>query len=107
MKLKRISEWVEVVREEGREVGFFSVGWSVLRGALVVGGVSRLEWRRRMGVCLRCPLYDRGMRRCRPWTGSKLGCGCYVPYLGLVRRPYRGGCWGKTYLPGEGIGWQD
>ena len=105
MKLKRISEWLEVVREEGRAVGYFSVVVAVLRGACGVGGVSRRVWVRRMRVCRRCPLYDVGMRRCRPWTGSRLGCGCYVPFLGLARRPYRGGCWGKTYLPGEGIGW--
>ena len=104
--MRRISEWVAVVREEGREVGYFSVVVSVLRGACGVGGVSRREWERRMRVCRGCPLYDGGMRRCRPWTGSKLGCGCYVPYLALSRRPYRGGCWGKTYLPGEGIGWE-
>ena len=103
--MRRISEWVAVVREEGMEVGYFSVVVSVLRGACGVGGVSRRVWVRRMRVCRGCPLYDGGMRRCRPWTGSKLGCGCYVPFLGLARRPYRGGCWGKTYLPGEGIGW--
>ena len=107
MKQKRIGEWLEVVREEGRTVGYFSVGWSMLRGVWGVGGVGRAEWWHRVFRCQRCPLYDRGMRRCRPWSGSKLGCGCYVPFLALSRRPYAGGCWGRTYLPrGEGIGWE-
>ena len=105
--MKRISEWLSVVMEEGRVVGYFSVVWSMVRGVWGVGGVSRAEWVHRMFVCQRCPLYDRGMRRCRPWSSSKLGCGCYVPFLALAWRPYRGGCWGRTYLPPvERIGWE-
>jgi hypothetical protein len=39
-------------------------------------GVRRFRYR----ACLRCPVFDRNLRRCRPYNGSAIGCGCYVPY---------------------------
>lgn len=104
--------WVAVL---GREVGLG--GW---RGSLVIargviragvslvvhGAVSCEEWDRRVnGVCVGCPIYDAGLRRCRPYDGSGLGCGCWVPGLALVKKPYPKGCWAKQFLPGSGLGW--
>ncbi len=74
--------------------------WSMVRG-----GVDRREFRRRGRVCVRCPVYDRELRRCAgPWVGGRAtGCGCYLPWM-LKTRPYPKGCWGRQYV-GDDFGW--
>lgn len=66
-------------------------------------------WRWRSGkrtlellqVCARCPVYNRRLRQCRPWPGSDLGCGCFLPYK--VR--FGGDCWLTSERPGLKMGW--
>lgn len=112
-------EWVKVLIAEtrsGSSWGILRVFRGILRGALFWGiervmwwrypKVSREEWVERVRWCEeRCPIYDKGLKRCRPYDGSKLGCGCYVPYLAWIREPYRGsegvgsgGCWGDVFV---------
>jgi hypothetical protein len=70
--------------------------WSVYRHPGM-----RATWRKKMKVCLKCPIYDPELRRCRPYDGSGLGCGCYVPYMAL----FQGECWADEEIPEEGLGW--
>lgn len=79
---------------------------TLIRAGLKIGGVSRQQWVHRMTVCHKCPIYDPWHRRCRPYDGAPQGCGCYVAFLALVKRPYaRPGCWAKNHLPDSGLGW--
>lgn len=94
MNLKRIRGWVAVVVVTGHEEGsIFRVAVRVLLGGvrMMVGGkVDRREYFGRMRVCVRCDLFDSGLGRCRPFVGSRIGCGCYMPFKGVFSR---GGCW--------------
>lgn len=100
MKLKRLKEWLTVMREERVQVNV----WKIVK-ALTRGRVTRAQWRERMRVCGKCPIYDRTQHKCR---FQDLGCGCWVPAMGWMREPYRGengrGCWGRAVV-GEGFGW--
>lgn len=110
LKVSRIKGWEETLKVE-----LGSVTWED-RVRLVWGMVKALigplrarksrsevrsEWFRRMRVCGRCPVYDRCNKRCRPFKGSVLGCGCYMPYAALFKER----CWADENLPKEGIGW--
>lgn len=101
LKPDKWRQWLEVLAEERRSLTV----WTVLKMAgyalVLPFRVNRREWRRRLRVCRKCPVYDRSLRRCRPYTGSPLGCGCSVWLLGMVKKR----CWGDVHLPGEGIGW--
>ena len=66
------------------------------------GTVAPSEWRRRMKVCAKCPIYSKANRRCRPFRGSILGCGCYMPYAAIVKER----CWADENIPEEGLGWE-
>lgn len=103
-------EWRAVLRREQQSLslrGKLRLVVTLIRAALKVGGVSKEQWRRRMDTCAQCPIYDASLRRCRPYDGSPLGCGCYGPYLALVKQPYaKPGCWAKNALPESGLGWE-
>lgn len=77
--------------------------------AVLSGRVSRAEWRQRIRVCLRCPLYRSVSRTCGPGLGvfRGQGCGCYVPFKARAALPYTGsggsGCWGRA--AGVVTGW--
>lgn len=103
IELRHLREWRAVLREEFRE-------GSVLKmiRAICTGRVSLRTWRQRMRICARCPIYDRELRRCRgpvfvPDTPPP-GCGCYVVFTALTKRPYPAGCWGRSAL-GPSFGW--
>jgi Fe-S-cluster containining protein len=107
LKLKRMSEWLEVLSQERATRNLAEVVkalWKMLRGAMGAKVPIRV-WRHRIRVCLRCPLYDRTMKRCRPYAVSPLGCGCYVPYLAMVPKPYEHGCWVRQAYPDTIYGW--
>ena len=57
-------------------------------------------WRERMRICYKCPVFDKTRKTCRPFEGSVMGCGCYVPYKALVKSH----CWGRDRF-GENFGW--
>ena len=105
LKPNRYLQWFEVVKEEGRVLSkadlartFFHAAWLVLKH----GFKFRKRWRTRVRICQKCPIYDRSLRRCRPYTGSELGCGCWVPLIAL----FEDRCWGgEVGLNHQGIGW--
>lgn len=118
---RRGQEWFRLAR---RELGSEGMTWRrrlrlavkllrILIGGLVSRGgrVPREVWRRRMRVCRRCPVHDRSTHRCRPYDGSRLGCGCYTPFVAMVPAPYesddgsRRGCWGFAFLDNGDVGW--
>lgn len=98
LNLHRLREWTEVLKEERKTIGLHEV-YAMAKGALAFWNrPSRAEWRRRMRICAKCPLYDSGMRRCRPFTGAPVGCGCYMPYKAQGRGP----CWLRERDPSAG-----
>lgn len=62
--------------------------------------VDRSRFYTRLRICHRCPLFDRGLKRCRPFTGSDLGCGCYVPFKAKCPDP----CWARQNQVPD-LGW--
>jgi len=107
-KMRHVLEWMAAVRASR---GLTWGDWAkMVRGlwSMVRGRVDRGEFWRRARVCVRCPVYDRELRRCAgPWVGGKpTGCGCYLPYKLRSERPYPAGCWGRQYVGGDfGWGW--
>lgn len=105
--------------------GRIRVLWRGFRGLVGIvfrSRVDRVRWKMRIegsgwadlpslrpepkgSFCKTCPIYDAGLRRCRPYAGSPLGCGCYVPFMALEERPYPAGCWAKEFAPSTGFGW--
>jgi hypothetical protein len=102
-ELRHLREWRAVLKEELRE----GSALKMLR-AICTGRVSPRVWRRRMRTCLKCPIYDRELRRCRGpvfVAGTPApGCGCYVVYTALTKRPYPAGCWGRQWVAHD-FGW--
>jgi hypothetical protein len=85
LKLTRLVEWLNVIDEELQTIGFKEL-YHMLRG-LLRPKVTSKHWRSRIKACHSCPLYDPGLKRCRPYTGSPHGCGCYVPFRLLDPHP--------------------
>jgi hypothetical protein len=82
-------------------VAMWNQAWGLVRSRRI----TRRRWRERVKTCLRCPIYDVSLKRCRPYDGHGYGCGCWVPGVALLERPYPKGCWGKEHLGQHGIGW--
>lgn len=108
--IRHLREWQEVVaweRQHGENPSKLAMLRNVARGL-----VSHRRWRRRVKICLRCPIYDPQRRACRNRTRTaNLGCGCYVPFLAKLNTPYtsadgkRKGCWGRAVVGGT-FGWE-
>ena len=100
LKASRVDQWLEVLEEESRTMTartwyhLFVAGLTVA----VRHPVQSAEFKRRIRICSRCPVYDKEMKRCRPYTGSPDGCGCYVPFKALDSRP----CWIRELDPHRG-----
>jgi len=89
LRYARFKEWLEVLKEERKNVGLTQL-WAMLVGALwATSKPDRRGYRRRMRICAKCPIYDRELHRCRPFTGAPVGCGCYMPYKAQGPGP----CW--------------
>lgn len=98
-KASRLREWLTVIAAESRTLTLCQkLGMLAQIAAAALNlGVSRRVWRQRLlRGCYRCDLFDREMKRCRPYSGSKLGCGCYTPFLALSKEPL---CWARDNLP--------
>ena len=99
---KRFFQWVRIAF--GKDVGLPQ--WiKIIRASLrllINGQVTRPIWRARMRACTYCPLYDFDSKRCQPAERPDLGCGCYTPYLALVKD---NGCWGRVEY-GRKFGWK-
>jgi len=115
MKPKRLREWWRVVEFEAqldvrpwwrweqeeqdrfaRIVTRMATAWVFGRGR-----VDGAVWRARLRICRRCPVYEREWRQCRL---GEHGCGCYVPFVALVKAPYPSGCWWREAV-GDSGGW--
>lgn len=78
LKPSRLVEWLAVVEEELKEIGFREV-WHMIRGS-ISRKLDKRSWYRRQRACYSCPVFDKTLKRCRPYTGAPVGCGCYTPY---------------------------
>lgn len=119
-RLKRFGAFVQTVRVELKRLK-----WRyrpVFLARLVWYGVlyrkvARATFIRRIRACARCPIYGMiycpdlkrwvGNRVCRPYQGSALGCGCYMPYKAAYSESV---CWadetGAAQAPAmKGKGW--
>ena len=103
------AQWMSVAHREGRGLGWLGkldLALRLVRYAFKRRQVTPGERVRRLLICAKCPIYDAHCRRCRPYDGSNVGCGCYVPYLVTVRKPYeRPGCWWNNVFQGALGGW--
>lgn len=100
-------QWRELLKEEKGAISartmlymarvLCRIGWKWLSGNKVA---HRASWRAKMRACRKCPVYGRDLRRCRPYSGSKLGCGCATWLIALGQDE----CWGDIHLPGK-VGW--
>lgn len=99
LKWKRFKEWREVLEEEGRWMKWKD-WWHMLdqTAKSILTPVGKNLYRHRLLTCQRCPIYDKGLKRCRPYTGSNLGCGCFVPYRAKTPEP----CWLRLRDPHQG-----
>lgn len=85
--MSRLREWNAVMREELGVITWrekLVVIAKITLAVISARRVKRLDVLNRYKVCVRCPLFDRQLKRCRPFTGSRLGCGCYAPYKVIV-----------------------
>lgn len=102
-------EWRAVLAREQAKLslaGKARLAITLIRAALRIGGVSKKQWEARMKICKTCPIFDPSLFRCRPYDGAPYGCGCFVKWLALIKRPYKKpGCWARNHLPGSGLGW--
>ena len=100
----RLWEFAKVLWREGFHFSFiytFTKGFfHLLPYWLNRGGKERREWQRRYRVCLKCPLFDAQLKRCKPFDASERGCGCYVPFSNL----FYDECWGRMNY-GSPFGW--
>lgn len=103
-KLSRIQEWMAVVKTEGRVIPWPRIAFALGAGVLTLGGVGKRRWRGRMKACMWCPVYNREAKACRPFAGSPIGCGCYMPFKALTRK---NACWAQTVKPGGPWGFKD
>lgn len=102
---KRLHQWLDLLEEEGRYASFWAkigIIFKIIWAGLRIGGVSRKQWRSRMRVCGKCVIYDKSLKRCAPWTGSQLGCHCYMPF----KIAAGGKCWLRENVPGNPGGWE-
>jgi hypothetical protein len=102
LKPDKWRQWREVLKIERKEVSWLAMGFLALKMPFV----SRRLARQRYRTCYRCPIFNMELRRCRPFTGSAAGCGCWVVLL--VRAYFSNkGCWAVRNLPeGSGYGWK-
>lgn len=104
LKLARWREWLEVLAEEQRRLtwrDWLGMAWLGLK---IPFTVDRALWRQRMRSCGKCPIFDRSLHRCRPFSGSPFGCGCHVIVKAMAPAAK---CWARENLPVDSVyGWE-
>ncbi len=98
LKPSRFREWWAIVKLEGGANGILPLFKMLHKGFML--GVGRKRWRTRLRTCMKCPIYNKDLRQCRPLWNKKMGCGCYTPFLAMTK----GSCWGKVET--ENLGWE-
>jgi hypothetical protein len=102
LKLAKWAQWEEVLAIESSVA---PTKWQMFRLALKMPFVRRRLARERYRTCWKCPVFDRSLRRCRPYSGAPQGCGCWMPLK--VRAFFdRRGCWARQNAPAANIGWK-
>jgi len=112
LKITRLWQWERAVQDELGRLGwrekldlFLEMGKVAVRATVGQRSYAerRSRFRKKIRRCMKCPIYDRVSRRCRPYWGSPLGCGCYVPYLAILKDQ----CWGDIHFSEEeDVGWK-
>lgn len=99
-------EWREVLRREQASLspgGKLRLAWTLLKAVFGLGASIEV-WNSRMLTCPTCPIFDASLQRCRPFDNSPLGCGCYVKFLGKLKKNH---CWARKHFPQTSLGWKD
>lgn len=68
--------------------------------AVVCTPSTTQKFHSRIRACYRCPIFDRELKRCRPYTGSPNGCGCFVVWTAKSLKT----CWLQDRNPKWGWG---
>src|SRR5210317_465208 len=97
---RRFFDWIKIAFVKRSIPAWPKIIRASLR-LLLNGRVTRPLWRSRIRSCTYCPVYNFKKKVCRP-EGTNMGCGCYVPYLALVKE---NNCWGKDKY-GKSFGWK-
>jgi hypothetical protein len=100
LNLNKWKQWREVLAEERRNLGWRDWLGMVRLGLTIPFVADRKLWRSRLRICHKCPLFDHTLRRCRPYTGSPYGCGCWMPLKAIT-----GPCWGRVHSQNGEFGW--
>lgn len=103
-KRKRFAEWLSVLDEEQRTLRWrdkLAMLWKMALAGTRLGSVSRAEWRAKMKKCPKCPIFDKSLHRCRPFSGSPLGCGCLTIFLALSDKE----CFADKSVEWREFGW--
>lgn len=104
LRWKRYVEWREVLIEERKTASLLGLLakmlWVAIKG-LPHLKENRRTWRAKMRVCPKCPIFDKGLHRCKPWTGSPLGCGCSVIFKAVFSKK----CYADEVIPDMHYGW--
>lgn len=104
-KLSRFAEWRHLLKIEARTASYAALFANMI--AVLIKGhfVGRKEWRRRMRICRKCPLFTWDLHRCGPPKHiSNLGCRCFLPFKAVMVRQ-GDGCYGDTELVDFPFGW--
>lgn len=100
-------QWQAVLARHQRKMSLvdrLAFAGTLLRAAVGLWPVPKVERQRRDSICQRCPIFNLDFKMCRPFFGSDLGCGCYQPVI-LFQKDGR--CWADLNLPAsEGLGWE-
>ena len=101
---ERYRQWWNVLREEKGRISFgdwFRLGVLALKG--ITTGEKGVGFSCKMRKCGRCMIYDSEAKKCRPFDGSDLGCGCYMPFKVALG----GGCWAdEEGIDEDYVGWK-
>ena len=98
MGIRRIREWIVAVLRATQEDGRIATFVNILKHVPRAKKIERRLWRRRVKVCLRCPIYNRKYKTC---DRDGMGCMCYTPLNALLLQDP---CWGYEEFDGE-LGW--
>lgn len=102
--IRKLKGFWKVLRLENPGVtSLFKMIWNasdVLPFFWIASTKEAKEYIRRYKICVRCPIFDKKYRRCRPFVASTKGCGCYVPFSNIIYDK----CWGRNYY-GSPFGW--
>ena len=102
-KRSRYKQWWAVLEEERGNLtvmDWLGMGALAVKGAFK--GRKKIRFAEKMRGCSGCVIYDAESKKCRPFSGSNVGCGCYMPFKVALG----GGCWANEQgIKEESVGW--